>query len=170
MVKKIAEKYTPKRKLATADIIGQDIKKWWKQYNRDHKLDDGEQVELYTIGGIVTKYDMVPTAFGEATRLIGQFTAKNSLTQQLFKSNRAFLPTICAESILGLIGTQKAGEKTKFAFKIFIQDDDKSSTGYIYAYESLIAETQSNEMLELESLMGMDTETGEIKEPAEQPA
>lgn len=159
--------YTPKRKLSAKDIIGQDVRKFWKNHMREKPNEI--IMEVYSIGGVVAKIDSVPTAFGESTRLIGQFIAVNLMTKQQFKSNRAYLPTICAESVMALFAERKPGEAVKFSYKISMVDDELSNTGYIYEYETMMQEKKSTDIAEIEQLMGiavggetLNPESGEV--------
>lgn len=162
--------FTPKRKLSSADIMGEDVRVLWRRLRKeDPKL---QQKQLYKITGISSTYDEVPSPYGETQRLIGDFIAINLLSGEVFRSNRCFLPGIMKDSIIAAINSAAKGDAVQFAFLVSITDDAdnvKNAVGYIYTFETLIEMAESNQMKELAKMIGVDTKPAlPAGEPAKQ--
>lgn len=147
--------FTPKRKLSSAVIMGEDVRVLWK---RERKANPNvDKIVLYRIAGTVKLYDKVDSPFGESLRLIGDFIAVNAKTGEVFRSNRAFLPGIMTDGIVAHIS---GNANVEFSFEVSIIPDEnvKSATGYCYSFEPLLDVKENDQMKNMAKSIGVELE------------
>lgn len=138
-----------------------DTRQLWKQHDKNTpEGGEASKLEVYSIGGRVSRYDEVSSPFGESLRLIGDFIAVNlcSLTSTngtKFRSNRAFLPAIMTDTIVAKLSNMNQKDSAvEFGFKVSLIADAKSQTGYVFTFEELIEAEESNAMLNIAEKIG----------------
>lgn len=152
----MALQFTPKRKLSSRDIVGEDVRVIWRRAKKADPL--LMKIDLYKITGMASRYDTVPSPYGESLRLIGDFIAINVQTGEVLRSNRCFLPGIMQDAIVAGISGVGSGDAVQFAYMVSITDDSdnvKNATGYIYTFETLMEMKESNQMVQLAGVIGV---------------
>jgi hypothetical protein len=152
--------FTPKRKLSSKDIVGEDTRLLWKRKVKESAAEGKifNRIDLYKIGGVVARFDEVPSPYGESCRLIGDFVAINTMSGEVFRSNRAFLPAIMADTLVSAVSQADKGSVVQFGYQVSIIEDVKSATGYVYTFEPLLEANESNQMLKIAEVIGATAE------------
>lgn len=96
--------------------------------------------DLYTVIGVGRAVEGRETDYGIAEKFKGNFLAVNLLTGEEFRSGACFLPGPAGQMLSGAM----AGEPIEFGFKIGIELDASSATGYVYTTESLITPAEND--------------------------
>jgi len=136
------------RKLSIKTVTGllvKDIRKW---------AEETPGKPIMTVMGVATGIQTGETDNGPWTALRGNFMAQNSKGER-FRGGRAFIPDGGAlDMVLGMLGDDSV-ENVKFAYNIFVREDNASVTGYTYVSEPLL-EPAENDPLEA-MISGLDT-------------
>lgn len=113
-------------------------------------IEPGKPVILAAIYGVANKSEVITTNFGESTRFTGNFEGLNVATGEVFRSGKAFLPSI-VESLLeeAVNSTDDAG--IEFAFEIGAEHSEKGNMGYAYTVRPLRKMAESDSLSHLRS-------------------
>lgn len=102
-----------------------------------------KSIDLFDVIGIASDVKVGQSTYGEYVALIGRFRATALMGEDAGKqydSGKLFLPNIALDMIRGAL---KNGQ-VEFALRIGIKEDDKSTTGYTYTAQPLIAPAEND--------------------------
>lgn len=112
-------------------------------------LGNKEDVQLYTILGVVNGAKPGATDKGDYVRLIGDFKATNLQTGEVFTSNAAILPNFIGEAI-GMATMKPGAEGVQFALTMCAKKAPKSVAGFEYTAESALPPSPHSPLAMLE--------------------
>jgi len=110
---------------------------------------------LLRIAGIVNRTEAGQTTTGDFLRLIGEFTAINLLTGEVFQSPQCILPGFVG-ALLAPAVREANGNNVQFAFEVGAKGEPTAVLNYAFTFTSLIEPKPTNAMAALLASVGMD--------------
>jgi hypothetical protein len=101
----------------------------------DGKITDEKPV--MRVFGVAAKIRNGESDNGVWIAFLGQFEAINLLDGVEYRSGKLFLPSVASDLLEGAISSN-GGKPVEFGYDISVEQNEDSSTGYIYSVVSLI--------------------------------
>lgn len=136
-------KVTIAKKLSMKGLVG-NVKAHVKE------LENGQQIALASIAGIVRGTKSGESNFGPWVALTGDFMAQPAVGDKVGNRCRTgvlFLPDVAQDLVLPLVSGLGKGDGIEIAFEIGAEADETSNTGYVYTAQFL-TEPEENDPLE----------------------
>ena len=111
-----------------------------------------DKVDLMKVVGITTEARAGQSDKGEFLRLIGQFTAINNDTGEVFEAAACILPNFIADTLKSALASSN---EVQFAVLIGAKVNTTSVTGYEFTVKPLIAAAPSAAMQQLLDVAGI---------------
>lgn len=135
------------KKISISTIVSMKVKEL-RTYAEEHK-----RAPLARIMGICKKVEIGEGDNGEFKKFSGDFRAVNLLTGEESISTVCFLASPVDEllynQIQSLIDEGEKNPEARFGFDIYIEESEKSTTGYTYVVETLMQAEPTDPMKEL---------------------
>lgn len=97
------------------------------------KLIEAGHKKIFRITGNVTGFGKKQTQFGESYVLTGQFLAQNLVSNEIFKSSKAYMPKDFTETVIA--NFEQRGDmasSVEFTAEVSVMKDSSVATGYTY--------------------------------------
>jgi hypothetical protein len=119
-------------------------------FNKVHGKD--AVMPLFDVVGMASDSVAGMTDTGPYVKLLGLFRAVNVETGERFRSGAVILPGGANDMVYGALkGLGEAGGSVEFSFKIGIQRDESSATGYVYVVGQVYQQGQGDALDALEA-------------------
>lgn len=117
------------------------------------------------VAGVVKKYKIIDTNFGESFEFSGEFEAINLITGETFSGGKAFLPSVAASFLESAIDAAE-GKMVEFVIDIGIIPDE-NTVGYLYEITPIYKTASTNRLQELLAAANKATATADADADAD---
>ena len=165
-------------KISAADLLGK-VGKFVRE-----NIEVGERCKAFGVAGVCEAIETGTSTFGEWTRYVGDFQAVNYVTGDVYRSERAHVPTVLSAILERDLGALKTGEvkenkhsstyplstSAEFAFSVDIvrnpDDEESGAVSYEYVTTPKTQIAANDRISHLTGLLGVETPTALEAKPA----
>ena len=162
-------------KISAADLLGKVAK-----FVREN-IEVGERQKAFGVAGVCEAIETGASTYGEWTRFVGDFQAVNYTTGEIYRSERAHVPTVLSAILERDLGALKTGEvkenkhsstyplssSAEFAFSVDIlrnPDDENGAVSYEYITTPKTEIAANDRISHLTGLLGIEAPTAALEE------
>lgn len=109
-------------------------------------------IDLCAIYGILRKYTIGQSAYGEFIKFNGDIEAKNLDTGEVFKSGSLILPGIIAGVLQGAVDGNPDSD-VEFGVIVGVKPSEKGNTGYEYTIKPLMEVKEADALIALRGMV-----------------
>lgn len=110
------------------------------------------QTDLCAIYGILRKYSIGQSAYGEFIKFTGDIEARNTDTGEVFKSGNLILPGIIAGVLQGAVDGNPESD-VEFGIIVGVKPSEKGNTGYEYTIKPLMEVKEADALIALRQMV-----------------
>ena len=157
------------KKITTRVVCGKPSIEKLIEHNKVHGKE--AVMPLFNVIGMASDSVAGLTDTGPYVRLLGQFKAVNVESGEEFRSGAAILPGSANDMVYGALkGLGEGGGAVEFAFRIGVQRDESTPTGYVYVVEQVYQQGQHDSLAALEHRLAPPANVAQLSDKTKKKA
>jgi len=133
-------------------------------------LDDGDEVDLYKVAGIVSDARPGQSSMGEFVKFIGEFVATRTDGKGSFSSGVAIFPKVAENLLFGHVRqSTEQNQSLEFSALVRAKKDETSAVGYTFTIQPLTELRASDRLANLLQRSQMQVANGSAAPALEAP-